>query len=773
MNTALKVVVIEDSDDDARLLIRELKRAGWTVEWCQVQNEGELRDTLSTGSWDLIIADNSLPRFNAMAAMVMAPERSWDGPFIVVSGKVGEETAVEAMRAGASDFVAKANISRLATVAERELRNARERRNWSDVAAGPIRKPSEPVPLSWEWFLPLALATSLTLGVTVLIEVLIEWFLPLLPSWESALLTLALAAPVAAGSLYYLLQRRRALMQRMMAQFVEHRRLNDVRHRLADRTRELEANLQERLRREQHTKAQHQATRMMAANSRLEIGLPALMESLCATLDWDLGEVWLRETAEAPLQCVTRFPAAAARTDDSSHDPDLLPPEWVHTPFTQGRSMWIASVRELDEMHRSMGGSILTVPIRLREETLGVIVLQSREAREMDKSLMAVGEDVGIQVGQFVERCRVQSVLQNAREDLEERVQRRTSELASVNDALSRSEANLRQAQQIARLGSFETRVPFDLAQGNYWSEEACRILGIEPIPAGLSVSEFLVRWVHPDDRTHLQRALSVVESEGGTVECDLRIVRPDGAVRFVRILGEPSVKSGGQIRTLVGTLQDVTERKELEQQVLEVSENEQRRIGEDLHDDLCQHLAGIEFMNQALHDRLLPHRPEDAELAKNLGDLVRDAIQRTRGLARGLSPVQLESRGLPAALADLVVNVQRLFQIECVFHASADVKLANITTATHIYRIAQEAINNALRHGKATRIEIELQRQGDLAALHIRDDGIGFTGQGESHTKGMGLRIMHHRASMIGASLQVMAGPERGVVVSCTRIRC
>ena len=784
MTGTLRVLLVEDCLADAELLVRSLVRSGLSVSWQQAETAGQLQQLLDRQSWDLVLADFSLPQFSAMAALMMVRERELDLPFVVVSGVVGEETAVEAMRAGAHDFVTKDNLARLGPVVEREVRSARERQAWRESAevAGRSREIEEASQVSAtrrEWFLPFVLASSLTLAVTFCTRILQEWWVPDLAHWKANLLVLVVSGPVAAICVYYLLSRRQALMQRMITELVERRRLNEMRRHLAERTRELEAKMLERQRRERHLQAQHSITRIMAGSRPLQDALPALLQSICETLDWEAGEFWSLDDSATRLSCTARFDGKAVAVGELAAEKKFAVSSSARERLSQrvwagGKPTWIEDVRQEEPLLAVLAEgdsgyrSALAFPVRLGQEFLGVMVFVASRLRTVDRELLELLEDIGNQIGQFVERRRAETALQRAHEELELRVRRRTAELASLNEALSRSEANLRQAQQIARLGSFEAYAPFRFSYGNYWSEEACRILGLDPTQTDIPLDDFVSRLVHPEDRSRFQQKLARLEDRSIGIELEHRVVRSDGTIRFVRMLAEPRFDENARLLKLVGTLHDVTERKQLEKQVLEVSENEQRRIGQDLHDDLCQHLAGIEFMSQALHQRLENAGNREADLAHQVADLVRGAINQTRSLARGLSPVQLESRGLTAALQDLAEHVHHLFNVECNLAADPQIEVRNITVATHLYRIAQEAINNAIRHGKADRIEIELHCDEELASLRVGDNGAGFVMNQTETGKGMGLRIMHYRAGMIGASLNVSPGRDRGVVVEC-----
>ena len=212
----------------------------------------------------------------------------------------------------------------------------------------------------------------------------------------------------------------------------------------------------------------------------------------------------------------------------------------------------------------------------------------------------------------------------------------------------------------------------------------------------------------------------------------------------------------------------DITERRRLEREVLEISDQERRRIGQDLHDGLCQHLAGIELMSQVLQQKLAPKSKAAAARAAEIAGHVREAISQTRSLARGLAPVTLESEGLPSALRELAANTEKLFGLQCHVECAEDEINLPSASVTHLYRIAQEAVSNALKHGKATSVSIRLESQSNQVRLIVVDNGQGFP-QISPRTTGMGLRIMRYRAGMVGGSLSILPGRPAGTVVTCT----
>jgi signal transduction histidine kinase len=209
-------------------------------------------------------------------------------------------------------------------------------------------------------------------------------------------------------------------------------------------------------------------------------------------------------------------------------------------------------------------------------------------------------------------------------------------------------------------------------------------------------------------------------------------------------------------------------ERRRLERELLEISDRELNRLGHDLHDGLGQQLTAIELFCAGLVGEAPPSAPKLAKSLKALGSQIREIIHQARLLSHGLAPVALQGGGLMNALRELADGTTAMTKIACEFTCESPVQVTDATVATHLYRIAQEAVNNALKHGKTKKISVSLTQIKRQMVLTVRDDGCGFTRPALNHD-GMGLRVMRYRADLISAKLDITGKPGKGTCVACT----
>jgi PAS domain S-box-containing protein len=240
---------------------------------------------------------------------------------------------------------------------------------------------------------------------------------------------------------------------------------------------------------------------------------------------------------------------------------------------------------------------------------------------------------------------------------------------------------------------------------------------------------------------------------------------RKDGSV-FPADLAVSEVE---HYRLFTGILRDTTLRKNLEKEVVEIATLEQQRIGADLHDQVGQELTALSLVADGLLESVQNHSPGDADTVRKVNQGLKDLIRQVREFSRGLIPFEVDAQGLAAALAELAADVSDKSGVRCVFIGDAAARVNDSIKAQHLYRIAQEACTNAIKHGKVQSIEIGLKVQEDRMVLRIVDDGIGL---GQLSREGLGLRIMRIRAGLIQADLSIQSVQPHGTQVTCTLIK-
>jgi signal transduction histidine kinase len=208
-------------------------------------------------------------------------------------------------------------------------------------------------------------------------------------------------------------------------------------------------------------------------------------------------------------------------------------------------------------------------------------------------------------------------------------------------------------------------------------------------------------------------------------------------------------------------------EHRRVQGEILEISGREQRRIGQDLHDGVCQQLGAIAFLTKMLEEDLAIASPRQALAVKDISKHLAEAISQARSVAKGLFPVKIEENGLESALEELAANTTRLFKSDCMFKCAKPVSLHDNAVALHLYYIAHEAVNNAVKHARAAHIWIELERKNGALVLSIKNDGLKFSGL-DCDQGGMGLHIMKYRAQTIGGTFSIRTDADAACSVTC-----
>jgi PAS domain S-box-containing protein len=365
-------------------------------------------------------------------------------------------------------------------------------------------------------------------------------------------------------------------------------------------------------------------------------------------------------------------------------------------------------------------------------------------------------------------------------------------------EALRESEARLRATVEQATAGVARCDTNGRIVFAN---RTLCKILGYtESELIGKSVADVTYR----DDVKKTMRLFQRMIQLGKPFELEKRYVRKDGSVLWADVSASPVREPNGKTQSTVAVIVDITARKKVEQalqksnealeqlvdqrtkalsaanaelkgeierrmglegEILSVSDREQQRLGQELHDGLCQHLTAVAFMARSIAMRLKNHRVIDAADIEKIAQLVNDAASDTRDLSRALHRMDVDAAGLVTALQDLVDR--QIWRTPCRLQARPSFRIDDDTTAAHLYRIAREAVINANKHAQAREIVVKVENSRQGMALHVIDDGVGCSNESKLK-QGLGLHIMNYRAQLMGGRLKIDSSKNGGTRVSC-----
>jgi PAS domain S-box-containing protein len=304
-------------------------------------------------------------------------------------------------------------------------------------------------------------------------------------------------------------------------------------------------------------------------------------------------------------------------------------------------------------------------------------------------------------------------------------------------------------------------------------NEKFCSMLGYKEREL---IGKTIFEITHPDDMLESRRLFRRIVSKAEPYQLEKRYCRKDGSSLWVSVSASPLRDAEGKTQSAVSVVLDISDQKKaqailedrargLEGQILAISDREQRRLGQDLHDSLCQHLTAIAYMARSVALRLKNHRVIEVEHIEKIAELINDGVTEARTIARGLHPVEMEPPGLVTALAALVKQAH--WPVRCRLEADEEISIQDSTVALHLYRIAREAVINANKYARAREIIVRMRRSTKGIELSVIDDGVGIPADAPIGS-GMGFHIMQYRARSMGASLEVKAVKPHGTRVTC-----
>jgi len=786
----LRVLLLEDSARDAELLLRELRGFGYEPQWTRVDTEEDFRSHIDS-DLDLVIADYTLPQFDAPSALAILQEQGLSTPFIIVTGTITEETAVTALKQGADDFLLKDRLARLGpavrnALQQRHLRDersraqqllirseARFRRLVTRMSAlvveldprGTILFVNDTVSAvtgfapdeilgrnAFDVFFPGETRAQLDPGLQIL-------------SRGEDLRNYVTRCPTKAGAWISL----------------EWNTANEF--RIDGRLQKIIAFGLDITEREKAALRIRQLSRLYAAISKVNEALvrskspDEVFAAVCRSCAEDGGFIlaWIG-VADQDVQRIIVAEASGPAVE-------YLDGIAVTTDTGESRKRGPATIAYREQrmfICNDFHADPLTAPWSERAARYGIaasIALPFFQGGKVIGTLSVYGHEKNIFDDEAVNLLRRMAENVSFALDLFEREAKREKAEA----ALRLSEARLQEAQSIGRIGDWEVDLETRQVTG---SPEMFRILGRDPAAGAPTIDEVLTNYVSesgPPIGESIRRAVAT----GERVQVEHRFRRPSGGDAYHAIVIIPRKDDDGRVTIVYGTVQDVTERRKLEEQraadalhlaelsrrVVAVQEEERRRLAAELHDSTSPNLSAVALNLGTIAADLA--QGASAALDSRLADtrvLLADAIASIRDACAELRPATLDYAGLLRALQGHAELFSRRTGIAVEVSSSApDRRLAPELEST-LFRITQEALTNAAKHAKASAIKIELAYAGEQTRLTISDNGVGFnpTGLGQAdHRPGLGLLTMRERAEFAGGKFSLESEPGKGTRVS------
>lgn len=857
----VRIVLLEDSDDDVEIIRKELARSDINFQLRAVSSRSDFEAALGSQP-DIVLSDYWLPELSGEQALAICKARCPEARFILLSGHLKEDFVIRALKQGADDFVVKSRLSRLGPAVHKALSEMAEKKRLNEVE-NKLAGTEEQFRTLFS-AAPIGLAVLSSQGEIRQINSALGRMLRFENAEWSGKSIYEFMAPQAQDKLKSLVQDlidstsldfhceeqfitqddRKVWAQISVSKVPAGREGNYLILTLTDVTREKQ-------------------------KARFEALLAKLDRALSAAHDLEKAKRSILETITEAIPCngAWVFFAMCEGTPENILGQEGRPPNCWQSTIPLESETWknikVALANPGTEQSAVLGrllpqhntGSLLWVPLLVNNEIRGFLAARSDASEDQPQRLH--------DLTRIANECSEALLRIQVTEELKESENRYRTVCEAVPIGIFEADlegkwtyTNVRLRQVLLResegcLGKawFTHIFPEDAAEvvnswdhsveaGTPWRTE-CRLvtrqgdirwvrvfatprshldepLGrfigtVEDVTErrraesaslalanivnnasdaiiGLSPQGIIVSWNRGAERTYgysaeeainqpisilipperkSEHPLTLLNDENEIQDFETVRVRKDGKRINVSLTVSAVRDARGMLVGASAITRDITERKRIEQEVLDAVTNEQRRIGHDLHDGLGQFLTGLAFRAKMLADSLQEKKLEEFSDAAQLVDLLNSATSQTRALARGLDPIAVEAQEIAFALTQLAEQAELLMRVKC--KTVLPQKRVNIFAfaSLHLYRIAQESITNAVKHGNAKQIEIKLESSDEGVVLEVKDNGKGFNTE-QIRASGIGLRILQYRARSIGGVLTINSIPGKGTSVRC-----
>lgn len=720
MKNKLRILLVEDIADDAELIARQLQRAELHFEWRCVETRSDFLEQLHGFTPHLILSDYKLPGFDGLAALAIVREECPDTPFILVSGFLGEELAVEAMRNGATDYVLKERLWAVVPAVRRALGEIDERtkhrllQQLSRESELEVKRTNELLRARDEQFAQITEGIREVFWIT---DITKKEMVYVSPGYEK----------IWGRTCESLLDNPQDWMNAIHPE---------------DKQRVLDAALKKQIRGDYD-----EVYRIVRPDGAIR-----WIQDRAFPVRNAAGEIYRVSGIAEDITVRKEAEEALRESEDRFRTLFEYAPIGISLHDAGGKYIQVnrayqkmAGYTEHELRERGVKGITHPEDVAEGRRLFGELLERKREYYQREKRYLKKGDEI-------IWAHSTASAVRYPDGKLRYII-------SMVEDVTERHLAEAKNAAILNAIPDFMLRVSRD---GTVLD---CKVPKLASF--GITAEEYIgqnlfkrfgSRAKHP--ARHLQQALqNSLKSTLQTSEVQVfgfKLPLENGLHDF-----EARAVASGKNEVLA-IVRDITEQRRLEKEVLEISEREQRRIGHDLHDELGQFLGAIawkvKMLEQTLDENSNPLLPSVREIVS----MVNNAIRQTRDLAKGLDPVGLVSEGLISALKQLARDTEKVFQIPCSHNCDESIPRLDRATGVQLYRIANEAVHNCVKHAKASRIQITVSQEPGRIILAIKDNGTGFHLESRIGA-GLGLHIMQYRARSLGGYLEVRATQRRG----------